>query len=99
MVQGGGMCRACPEGVECDAVGIEVTSLWVIKGYFRAAPESEVVYPCTLEDSACPGGNQTGDKLCSDGYEGPLCDRSVSVEYSSTASTLTQPVISPHTNI
>ena len=75
-------CRLCPDGVDCDSVGNELANLMIKPGFFRATPDSKKVYACTFDSDskkvlACPGGNQTGDMLCSDGYEGPLCDRSV----------------------
>ena len=66
-------CRACPEGVKCDKPG-KLETLELEPGYFRGTPESHKVYPCTLGDAACPGSNETGDELCAEGYEGPLCD-------------------------
>ena len=70
-----GECASCPEGTKCDSAGNELSSLWVEAGYFRGAVESTTVYACTFGEVACPGGNTTGNKLCSEGYEGPLCDR------------------------
>ena len=70
-----GECRECPHGTECDMAGNELESLMVEAGHFRATPQSSVVDPCTFGEVACPGGNTTGDKLCSNGYKGPLCDR------------------------
>ena len=73
-----GTCHECPEGVKCDKPG-KLETLKLKPGYFRGKPESTEVYPCTLGEAACPGGNQTGNDLCSDGYEGPLCDMLVRV--------------------
>ena len=71
-----GTCRGCPEGVKCEEAE-KLETLELKPGYFRATPESTKVYPCTLDEAACPGGNKTGDELCNNGYEGPLCDMSV----------------------
>ena len=68
-----GVCRTCPEGVKCDKPG-KLETLELEPGYFRGTNKSTKVYPCTLGEAACPGGNQTGNDLCSAGYEGPLCD-------------------------
>jgi hypothetical protein len=74
----GKLCCRCPSpGTECDSKGNTLVALWVKPGYFRAGPESKKVYECTLGKDACPGGNGTGDALCSAGYEGALCSRSV----------------------
>ena len=69
-------CFLCPEGSNCDSLGNELATLSIITGYFRAFSDSKEVYMCALEE-ACRGGNQTGDDLCSQGYEGPLCNRLV----------------------
>ena len=71
-----GTCRGCPEGVKCEEAE-KLETLELKPGYFRATAESTEVYPCTMGEAACPGGNKTGDELCNNGYEGPLCDMSV----------------------
>ena len=82
---GNATCELCDEdgegnlreGVVCHSVGNELATLEIEAGYYRTAPESREVYPCTLGESACPGGKRTGDELCAEGYEGPLCGRLV----------------------
>ena len=70
-----GRCKRCPEGVDCEsAKGNELETLWVKPGYFRATSQSNKIYPCTFGDMACQGGNRSGNELCFEGYEGPLCD-------------------------
>ena len=69
-----GACLKCPDGVQCDVEANELSSLQVEAGFFRAVPNSKEVYSCTREE-ACLGGSGSGDDLCSDGHEGPLCDR------------------------
>ena len=66
----------CPEGVKCEAAG-KLEKLELEPGYFRATTESNEVYLCTLGTAACPGERpgKTGDELCFEGHEGPLCDR------------------------
>ena len=64
-----GTCRGCPEGVRCEEAE-KLETLELKPGYFRATPESTKVYPCTMGEAACQGGNQSGDKLCSEGYDG-----------------------------
>ena len=75
-----GICTSCleefGEGAIC-AEGTTLSTLVIKPGFFRTTPDSKKVYTCTLDEVACPGGNQTGNKLCADGYEGPLCNRSV----------------------
>ena len=67
------ICHTCPEGVKCNKP-VKLETLELESGYFRATPESTEVYPCTLGETACQGGDQTGDDLCFEGYQGPLCD-------------------------
>ena len=72
-------CVECREGMDCDKVGNELATVTVRKGYFRAKPESKNVYRCPLKE-ACPGGNVTGNQLCSEGHEGVLCGRLVPLD-------------------
>ena len=65
-----GKCQECisHNGIE-TCFGNNVT---VKKGFWRRYESSSEVLECIERDS-CAGGNAIGDKLCSAGYEGPLC--------------------------
>ncbi len=68
---GNGTCRSCvgKEGiVSCGGKDLELKA-----GYWRRYPRSHKVLPCILGELSCPTGFQTGDKVCAEGYAGPLC--------------------------
>ena len=64
-------CRDCTSksGVKsCQGDELEVAN-----GYWRRHDTSVAVLTCPDEASGCEGGIATGDGLCEEGYEGPLC--------------------------
>ena len=42
-------------------------------GYWRRYNDSLATQSCSLGTFSCKGGMGTGDALCAEGYEGPLC--------------------------
>jgi hypothetical protein len=63
-------CVECPEGAECAAPGVNVLTLPLEAGYWRASNESMEVLQCG-EVEACTGN---GTSTCAEGHRGPLCE-------------------------
>jgi len=63
-------CVECPEGTECAAPGVNVLTLPLEAGYWRASNESMEVLQCG-EVEACTGN---GTSTCAEGHRGPLCE-------------------------
>lgn len=64
------LCTNC-----VDISGIDdcySNQIFVSSGYWRRYPYTTAVMKCRYARS-CIGGNGTGDSLCAQGYEGPLC--------------------------
>lgn len=67
-------CVECDEdGMVCDQSGVELLSLVVESGWWRATSRSKEVYECDFR-KACKGGNLTeSDEQCSNGHKGARC--------------------------
>ena len=94
-----GNCVTCPAGsynLERDGSGIcvpcsgevgirfcEANQLHLQPGYWRRHEDSHKVMECLLGVNSCPGGINTGDAACADGYGGPLCASCVEGYYKS----------------
>ena len=73
-------CIACEaEGVQCIAVGAQLSTLKLRDGYFRIAAHSHRgvrgVRECPMKKACKGGGNfsRSGNSYCRRGYRGPLC--------------------------
>jgi predicted outer membrane repeat protein len=67
-------CIRCPDGFACTVVGLTVTTLPVIPGYWRESITQITTQECWNEN-ACSGGvcnvRSTSDSYCAAGYKGP----------------------------
>ena len=62
-------CFSLPGVVQCHSNSIQVAP-----GYWRRYPSSQAVMACVGGgELSCLGGTGTGEELCNEGYEGPLC--------------------------
>ena len=50
-----------------------MSNLPIREGYYRHDVTTDRVRECPMGARACVGGNRTGDTMCADGYDGPLC--------------------------
>lgn len=59
------------EALDCDLPGVQLETLPVAAGYWRASNSTTVIREC-LNDEACTGGSviQQAEDYCADGYEG-----------------------------
>ncbi|EWS72628.1 transmembrane protein, putative (macronuclear) [Tetrahymena thermophila SB210] len=62
-------CYACPSGAKCKN-GI----IYVNQGFWRKDESSPLVVECVNKPSNCIG-NTYGNKVCLEGYIGPLCEQ------------------------
>ena len=81
-----GVCTTCPNGSysftnfsACTSCVYTkgVSNCWsnkilVAPGFWRRYPSNLAVLECPIVDG-CKSGTGTGDELCAEGYEGPLC--------------------------
>ncbi len=67
-----GECFACPRGTDCSRYGCSLHRLPLRKGWYRFRDGSTAVHRCPYPKN-CQGGNRTGDAICAEGAEGPLC--------------------------
>jgi predicted outer membrane repeat protein len=67
-------CIRCPDGFACTVVGLTVTTLPVMPGYWRESITQITVRECWNE-KACSGGvanvTNASDSYCAAGYKGP----------------------------
>lgn len=59
-------CELCTDGLVCEDGEVGLQS-----GYWRSSESNLYGVPCT--SAGCKGGFGSGDELCEQGYEGPLC--------------------------
>mmetsp|Transcript_70673 Transcript_70673/g.197448 ORF Transcript_70673/g.197448 Transcript_70673/m.197448 type:complete len:180 (-) Transcript_70673:1467-2006(-) len=69
----GERCRKKPEGVMMTGSST-MTSMVVMKGWYRFSDTARMVYKCPLEPNCISGSNGTvGQQLCREGSSGFLC--------------------------
>lgn len=61
-------CVLCKEGMICEDGQITMR-----EGYWRSSNSSFVIIECPGGGGSCKGG-ASGDSICRDGYEGPMCN-------------------------
>jgi hypothetical protein len=66
-----GVCVAVFEGLNRTVDSMNVTTLNLETGYWRATASSKEILPCLSEDH-CVGGVELSE-ICAEGHEGPLC--------------------------
>ena len=70
------ICEECGvdlyEGAACPTSGLELSSLMLKPGYWRASEDSDEFFLCGSSDAFCVGGN-TSASICSPGHRGPWC--------------------------
>jgi len=67
------VCVTCGEGLDCSTFGNKLTTLNLLKGYWRSGPLSGDIRECIAEE-ACVGGSDATD-YCADGHNpaSPYC--------------------------
>ena len=63
-------CKQCLDGLICNSFG----ETFVKPGYWRESIYSENIVLCENSETLCVGGSSAGDKLCSIGHIGALCE-------------------------
>jgi hypothetical protein len=62
-------CNKCPTlARECFS-----NQILLFEGTWRWQPQAITILPCPYGESACKGGNSTGEMSCNVGYHGPVC--------------------------
>jgi hypothetical protein len=80
-------CLGCGQGLQCNSSGVDLASLPVVPGFWRASPNSTVVLKCRLpracakaKDASADGGVSRrrvlleDDPNCAPHHTGPLCE-------------------------
>ena len=68
-----GSCVECPEGTDCNKVGVKLHELPLLPDFWRSHNESFVVIPCKVEGACRPRTvNGTYDP-CAAGHYGAMC--------------------------
>jgi len=65
-------CVEVPKGVNEAIDALEKSNLFLEKGFYRVFSDTLEILQCEME-SACNGGEVTGDNLCEAGHTGKLC--------------------------
>jgi len=70
-----GGCVVCPDGFDCAVKGQELRSVPIKADFWRAAPDTMVLYDCAA--GFCGGGSDANatDGVCADGHTAPLCSK------------------------